>query len=126
LASGIANSSGGANTGYATTARCTNWTGATIQIRHVVRHPNGTVAGVQTYNVPGLDTLTASTHGTVFFDNESLDVAPGITVNEGAWQILSTNPNVTCTMTVLDASVDLPSGFPVHLVRFNPIPGSVE
>jgi hypothetical protein len=125
MASGIINSAGGFNTGYATSSRCTNWTGAIIQIRHVVRSPGGTVIGLQTYNVPGLGTLSISTHGTVIFGNE-YDLIPGVGLAEGSWQILSTHPNVTCTMTIVDAATAVPAGFPVHLIRFNAMSGSVE
>jgi hypothetical protein len=125
LASGVINSAGAVNTGYATSAQCTNWTGAAIQIRHIVRSPGGTVVAVKTYNVPALDTLSASTHGTQIFGNEAA-IMPGVGLVEGSWQILSTSPNVTCTMTIVDAASAGPTGFPVHLVRFNAMAGSVE
>jgi hypothetical protein len=69
-------------------------------------------------------TVTFSTHATlIFFEAE---LATGI-VNQGVVNVEATNSAVFCTAAVIDAAGNPPVfSMPLHLVRVNPHPGTVE
>ena len=125
VGSGVKDSGSGANAGTATVFHCTNVSGLAASVRALTLLPNGTVAGSTTVNVAHGATATLSTHGTFFF-NETSVTSPGIAISEGGVNIEATESGVFCNSKVIDASVSLPSGYGLPLVRVNPHPGTVE
>jgi len=124
VASGVQDSGSAENTGVATTIHCTNWTGAVKQIRFTVKNFNGTTAANLTVNVgPGI-TVTKSTHGSAITEDLP-HLAPGVSISQGSLVIAATAAQVTCTVQVRDAASGVPAS-DLHLIRFNPWPGSQE
>jgi hypothetical protein len=124
--SGVLNTSGAASTGVATTFHCTN-TGAVAEtIRITVRDYDGKIVGTpQTRNLSPSSTESMSTHQTsIFYDPNSL--AEGITVNQGSANIVATSNKIICSAMIVDASVFVPQGIALHLVRYDPMSGSQE
>jgi hypothetical protein len=124
--SGVLNTSGAASTGVATTFHCTN-TGAVAEtIRVTVRDYDGKIVGTpQTRTLSPSSTETMSTHQTsIFYDPNSL--AEGITVNQGSAYIVATSNKIICSAMIVDAAASVPQGVALHLVRYDPFPGSQE
>lgn len=124
VASGVQDSGSGDNTGVATTIHCTNWTGATQQIRFTVKNFNSVTAANQTVNVGAGVTVTKSTHGSVITEDLP-HLSPGVVISQGSIVIATTAAQVTCTVQVRDAASAVPAST-LHLVRFNPWPGGQE
>ncbi|MGH6922375.1 MAG: hypothetical protein ACRED5_01270 [Propylenella sp.] len=124
-ASGVRDNGGAINTGVATSIHCTNFTAVTQQVRHVIRNFNGVITSNNTFNIPALRTHTASTHGTVAF-NEDAFLSTGTLIEQGGVYIEATTATVGCTVIVIDASLANPVGYDLHLTRFNAASGSQE
>ena len=124
-ASGVRDSGSAINTGVATSSHCTNWAASTQQVRYVVRNFDSTIVVNTTVNILAKRTHTASTHGTVAF-NEDAFLSTGTLIEQGSVVISATSPNVTCSVSVIDASTAAPVGIDLHLVRSNPLPATQE
>ena len=113
------------NTGVATSIHCTNVSGAAVQVRALILKETGAVAGSLPRNVAHGATVTFSTHATTVFDDQGV-LATGL-VLQGVANIEATNSAVFCTAIVVDAGSTIPIFMsPLHLVRVNPHPGTVE
>jgi hypothetical protein len=113
----------GMSNGTATSFHCTNFSGVNEIVRIVVRDQVSTIKANQPFNVPHLNTFTASTKDTVVYNDFSF--ATGA-IQQGTAAIAATSVNVTCTaMQVLPQGV-LPQGIALHMTRFNPIAGTQE
>ena len=124
VGSGVYDNGAAANAGVATSFICTNASGLTASMRFLVLDTPGSVAASNTTGMNHGETLTASTHSTFIFADSSL--SPGILIQQGGVVIESTQSGVFCTAMILDASTATPNGIPLHLVRVNPHPGTVE
>ena len=126
VGSGVIDSGNSANTGLATSIHCSNVSGAAVQVRSLVLRHNGTLAGSLTASLSHGATFVFSTHLTVVF-NDDAGALNTQTVAEGALNVEATNSAVFCTAVVVDAQ-NFPPVFmsPLHLVRVNPHPGTVE
>ena len=125
VASGVRDNGGAINTGTATSIHCTNWTGANQQIRHIIKNYNGAVTSNNTFTVSAGRTHTASTHGTVAY-NEDAFLSTGTVIEQGSLVIAATASQITCTVVSIDAAAAATVGVPLHVLRFNPWPGSQE
>ena len=127
VGSGVRNTDDIADAGIATSFHCTNVSGQTADFRFLVLNINGSVAGsVVSTAVPHGRTRTVSTHGTIVFGNESATSA-GTIIEQGSINIEATQSAVFCTAAVVDAGNAIPLfTMPLHLVRVNPHPGTVE
>jgi hypothetical protein len=127
VGSGVTDSGGAVNAGVATSFHCTNVSGFTASVRFLVLHLDGTVAGsfIQPAVAHGR-TQSVATHGTVVFGSEQA-TSPGTVINQGSIIIESTESAVFCTAALVDAGAAIPAfAMPLHLVRVNPHPGTVE
>ena len=113
--------------GEATSIHCSNVSGVSVQVRALVLNTTGGVAGTPvTVTLAHGESLTFSTHPTVIFadvtgDLNTFGISPGV-VN-----VEATNSAVFCTAVVVDAANAKPVYMsPLHLVRVNPHPGTVE
>ena len=122
---GVRDNTGATNTGVATSFHCTNFSGVTETIRFVLRDQDSTVMANATFDLPHLQTVTASTHGTAAF-LEDLFLSPGFSIGQGTMAIAATTTSIICTAMIVDASTASPVGVSLRGVRFNPAPGSQE
>jgi hypothetical protein len=120
---GVRDDGGALDVGVATNFNCSNVSGITAQVRFVVRGLNGPIEGAQNFTLLHGATRTASTHLEATFDSDaSLNTGQ---VGQGLIQIYSTQSGVFCNASITDAG-DGGNGFDLHMVRFNPHPGTVE
>jgi hypothetical protein len=122
--SGVNDTGDATNVGIATSFICTNFGNVEEKLRFLVREENGN-ATTKFLNVGSGETVTASTHFTNVF-SEDLTLTPGISIRQGAAAISATSVNVFCSAMIVDAASSSPNGIALHLVRFNPAPGTQE
>jgi len=123
--SGVRDNGGGENVGVATSFHCTNFSGATENIRFVTRNSDGTIKSNVVLQVPHLNTPTISTHPTNAYIDNGGTLATGA-VTQGTTAIAATSINVICTAMTIDAANPKPDGLVLRAIRFNPVPGSQE
>jgi hypothetical protein len=110
--------------GSATAFHCTNFSGATENVRFVTRNYDGALKSNLTFTPDHLQTRTAVTHSTRAYTND-LNLATGL-VSQGTTAIAATSINIICTAMTIDASTAAPIGVALRGIRFNPAPGSQE
>ena len=124
VGSGVYDDGSTGGSGEATSIHCSNVSGVPVQVRVLVLSNAGAVEGSHTVALAHGVTETFSTHETVIFFEA--DVATGL-VNQGVVNVEATNSAVFCTAAVIDAAGNPPLfSMPLHLVRVNPHPGTVE
>jgi hypothetical protein len=112
--------------GEATSIHCSNVSGVSVQVRVLILNATGGIAGSLTRALVHGATETFSTHQTTIFIDGNGDLATG-DVGQGVVNVEATNSAVFCTAAILDAAGDPPVfSMPLHLVRVNPHPGTVE
>jgi hypothetical protein len=111
--------------GVATTFHCTNFSGVPENIRLVTRGSGGALLSNMVFTVQHLATLTAPTHETLLYA-DGLSVLNTGGISQGTTAIAATSINIVCTAVTLDASSNVPNGFALRGIRFNPLPGSQE
>jgi len=127
VASGGFDSDESMGAGTATSVHCTNLSGKSAQVRFSFYGAGGSLEGVSNFTLPNLNTETISTHGTFFSD---LSLGTGA-IQQGVLNIQSTESGVFCSAMLIDAlggpgTADVPEGIALHMVRYNPHPGTVE
>jgi hypothetical protein len=121
---GVRDNGGAANTGVATSFSCTNFSGATENIRFVTRDFDGFFRTNVTFFMNHLDTATVSTHQTnAYVEIITLDTGA---IARGSTAIAATSINIVCTGMVIDASTAAPVGVALRGIRFSPVPGTQE
>ena len=126
VASGVIDSSLISYTGINTIISCSNMSGQTATVRYVFRYIGGSLAGLKTLTLPNLQAQGVSSVGSVNFA-ASLEILPTGGMTGGTLQVLSTQSGVFCSAMLVDAaSVNVPAGIALHMVRYNPHPGTVE
>jgi len=110
--------------GEATAVLCTNFSAVTERLTVVVRNQTSTVVATVNLNVAQFNTVILATRDTLFF-NETINMLTGV-VHAGTVGIAATSVNFTCTVILLQHSTSVPIIAPLHLTRFNPIPGTEE
>ena len=128
VASGVYDSGDAGGLGTATSVHCTNLSGKSAQVRVAFYADDGAFEGASSANaLANLATYTVSTHGTFF--SESFPLTGPIT--QGVLNVQSTESGVFCSAMIVDAAggpgaTDVPEGIALHMVRYNPHPGTVE
>ena len=120
---GVKDDGGGNGVGVGTSFHCTNFSGATENIRFATRASLGGLATNMAFSISHLQTLTASTHGINAYSTFSLATGP---IFQGTTAIAATSINIICTAETIDASTTVPIGVARRGIRFNPVPGSQE
>lgn len=123
--SGVRDNGGAINTGVATSFHCTNFSTVTENIRYLILNFNGIVVADVTATVASFRTHTASTHGTVMF-NEDAFLSTGTVIEQGFAIIQATSPKVFCSAMIIDAAAAVPNAVSLHMVRVSPVPGTQE
>jgi hypothetical protein len=125
VGSGVLDSGAADNLGIATSIHCSNVSGVVVQVRTLILKETGAVAGSLPRNVAHGATVTFSTHATTVFDDTGV-LATGL-VLQGVVNVEATNSAVFCTAIVVDAGNATPIFMsPLHLVRVNAHPGTLE
>ena len=126
VGSGVFDTGTAANIGMATSIHCSNVSGQSVQVRVLILGDNGSVVDSLTLTLVHGATTTFSTHQTSIFNDTVGDLSTGA-VNQGVVNVEATNSAVFCTAAVIDAEGFPPVfSMPLHLVRVNPHPGTVE
>ncbi len=113
-----------ASSGVATSFHCSNFSGIDEKLKFVIRAAEPTTTKIIV--IPAGKTITASTHGTVVF-NDDLFLSPGVVIQQGAAIISATSAQtIFCSAMILDANNPVPVGIALHMVRFNPANGTQE
>ena len=121
---GVRDSGGGSNSGVATVFHCTNFSGATENVRFVTRDSDSTLKSNTFISLFHLSTGTVTTHGVAAYTGE-FDLSIGA-VAQGTTAIAATSTNIICTAETIDASTSVPVGVARRGIRFSPVPGSQE
>ncbi|HET6378524.1 MAG TPA: hypothetical protein VFG05_09505 [Methylocella sp.] len=111
--------------GVATSFHCTNWSNLPEKLAIAVYNFNGGLARARSFIVNSHHTFTVSTHRTKIFSEDAV-LSPGVDIDQGYAQIHSTTTNIYCSAMIVDAASSAPAGIALHLVRFNPYPGSTQ
>lgn len=123
--SGVRDDGQGAQLGVATSFHCTNWSNLPEKLAIAVYNFNGALARARSFIVNSHYTFTVSTHKTLIFSENEI-LSPGVDIDQGYAQIHSTTTNIYCSAMIVDAASSSPAGIALHLVRFNPFPGSTQ
>jgi hypothetical protein len=126
VGSGVVDSGSPHEQGIATSINCSNVSGVEVQVRVLVLNLDGTAAGSLTVHLAHGATATFSTHETFVYFEDIGNLNTGA-VLRGVVNVEARNSAVFCSAAVVDAA-GLPPSFaiPIHLVRVNPHPGTVE
>jgi hypothetical protein len=122
--SGVRDDGGTSFSGVATAFHCTNFSGASENIRFVTRGNGGDLKQNSSAPISHLATKTAVTHSTRAYADD-LNLGTGL-VNQGSIAIAATSIFITCTAETINAADTVPVGVMRHPIRFNPIAGSQE
>jgi len=122
---GVADSGGATNAGFATTVHCTNFTASNQQVQYIVRSAGGTQIDSLTFTLSARRTFTASTHGTAVF-LEGTFLTPGTPIIQGSMIIKATTRKVHCSAMIVDADESAPVGIALSLTRLNQEKGAQE
>ena len=108
-----------------TAVHCSNVSGQTAQVRVLVLMPNGDFGASTTQTVAHGATITVATSALTGYDAVVLEPLGDVIV--GVANVESTQSAVFCTAHVVAQAAQSPvTGNPLHLVRVNPHPGTVE
>jgi len=105
---------------------CTNFSGTTETIRAVARNANSALASNVTLTIGHLETRTFATHGFGLFGFRVDQLLATGTLSQGTIAIAATSTNIVCNAVAVDARDEKPTGYSLHVIRFNPIPGTQE
>jgi hypothetical protein len=122
---GVVNSGGADEQFGATVIPCTNISGKGIRMQVILRNKLGTVMETVNYPIAANATVTFSTKRTLAYQDDIRPVAIH-ELEQGSAIIRATSRKVICSATQVDATSDFPNGAALHMVRFNPIAGTVE
>ena len=122
VASGVYDSGDPNDVGTATSVICTNLSGKSATLQVSFYSSSGVFLNLINQPFPNLRTLTVSTHGTFFID---FNASTGF-IGQGVLNIQSTESAVFCSAMIVDAAGPVANGIDLHMVRYNPHPGTVE
>ena len=120
---GVKDDGSGSFVGTATVFHCTNFSGATENIRFVTRRDDSSLASNEVFTVVHLRTTTVATHSNLPY--QSFSLATGA-LFQGTTAIAATSTNIICTAMSIDAANVKPVGVSLRGIRFSPVPGSQE
>jgi hypothetical protein len=121
--SGVRDSGDAMNVGRATSFNCSNFSGVSERVVIQVRNPGGQLLATKSYTVPANGTVTASTHLTDLFGDDSLNT---FGVSQGLAVIYSTTTVMICNAMIVDAGSASVLAVTLPMVRFNSWAGSQE
>jgi hypothetical protein len=107
----------------ATSVHCSNVSGLNAQYRVLVLDGDGEVVAQTTQNIAHGATQTVSTNDVVAFIDISLELGFSI---RGVLNVEATQSGIFCNAQIVDRAGALSTSSPLHLVRVNPHPGTVE
>src|SRR5215216_6343252 len=110
------------NNAWATVLHCTNLSAVTETVRVVVRNGNGAIAANVDQFLPTFGSQTFETRNTAPLFG-GFNLATGVL--QGSAVIASITTFIFCSAMIVDAALT-PHGIALHLVRFNPMPGTTE
>ena len=113
------------NDGSSTVFSCYNNSSVYETLRLRIIYRDGVLASDDSINMSPKRTLTLSTHNSAAFI-EDLYLATGQLIMQGTAAIISTSKEIFCSAMIVDAAASVPSGIALHMVRYNPAPGTVE
>lgn len=122
---GVVNSNATMMNGVATSFMCYSNSAVAENVRIRILNWNGEVAGDIYHVIQSKRTVTFSTHSTASLAEDAL-LAEGKLINQGTAAIIATSKEVYCSAMLIDAATTVPNGIALHMVRFNPAPGTVE
>lgn len=122
---GVADDGGAGLFGYATSFMCTNVSPVPEKVRFRVLDKFGAALGVFTLTLTSNESYTASTHLSAWVFDDHL-LSDGVAITQGSAIIYATSPKVICTAMIVDSAADAPVGIPLHMVRYNAIPNTLE
>ena len=122
---GVRNTPEFTTAGAATVFFCHSNSPSNEILRLRVFNYDGAVVADRSLEVSPRTTWTLSTHLTAGF-TDNIMLSEGISVSQGGAAIISTSREIYCSAMLVDAGAAVPSGIALHMVRFNPAPGSVE
>jgi hypothetical protein len=125
VASGVFDDGGGSNSGAATVATCSNVSGQLASIRFLFLDVQGNTVGNLTRAVAHGGSIAVATHNAAAY-SESGFLGTGALVSGAVLNIESTQSGVFCTAAITNAAGSAHEGAPLHLIRVNPHPGTVE
>lgn len=120
--SGLKDSGGADNQGLVTVILCTNFSQEGEYLKVGLYDYSGTVLANSTYYMNSRRTAAFMTRGNTSYTGTQISIP---VVNSGFAVISSTTTNLHCSASVINAGV-VGQGFALHMVRYNPHPGSVE
>jgi len=120
---GVRDSGTGPALGVATLFFCTNFSGATENIRLVTRGETGSLLQNNVFLIGHLFTRTFATHLVAAYTSNDLSTSA---VDPGTTAIAATSTNIICTAMTIDAANVRPVGVALRGIRFSPVPGSEE
>jgi len=124
---GVRDDGNGTNLGVATVVHCMNFSGATENIRFVVRTNNSTLVRNVAIPIVHLQTVTGATHNAVAYEEDVfLNNGTSTLIDQGSVAIAATTIDIVCTAMTIDASTAAPVGVSLRGIRFSPVPGSQE
>ena len=127
IGSGVYDSGDISGSGIATAIHCSNVSGVSTEVRVLILTPLGATSGSLTRTVPHGATQTFVTHQTAWLTDAGGDLSTFASDPSGVVNVESRQSAVFCTAAIVDAA-NYPPLFtmPLHLVRVNPHPGTVE
>jgi hypothetical protein len=112
-----------ADSGWATTFLCTNFSGVNGTLTVVTRGATSTITVNHTVIIPHLNTVALSTREVFLFADTNMNTG---VVNPGTAAIAATSVNITCSAVQVQSNNAAPLMVKLHMTRFNPIPGTQE
>jgi len=91
----------------------------------VVRNTDGNITGNVDVPIASFNTVTVSTIPTALWAPFG-EVVLSTFVTRGTAVVASTTTFIFCSAMILEAQSSSPQGIALHLVRFNPMPGTTE
>lgn len=122
--SGVVDLDYSAGINIATSFLCTNFSPVAERIRLQLFNYNGNTLYSSVFQVNRLQTITMSTHSTELFADDVNTATRAI--NQGSAIISGTSNAIHCSAMIVDAVARTAQGISLHMVRFNPRPGTSE
>lgn len=122
---GVVNSGDVGETFGATVIHCTNLSQSRAAMEVSLRDGTGVVKAVVKYSIAKNATMTFSTKFTKAFSDD-VTPAQSVDIEQGSATVRSSARKVICSAAQVDAASDAPNGVALHMVRLNPISGTVE
>ena len=124
--SGVSDGGGSPEHTAVTAFFCSNYSASREKIYFLIREFNGDIRASVEWTMNARATVTAATRAVGSIISDFFLLAADQSVNGGSAVIMSTTLNLHCSVLVMDRVPQAMNGAALHMVRFNPHPGSVE